>query len=186
MERRAAIVDETKRRILEASLMLHSQRGVTGTSWQEIADAAGVSVGTVYYHFPTMDDLVPACSGLGRQLRPAPTAEIFKGLSGKRARIDALVHALFTHYEKVRGPYGYTLVERRTVPVLARLADELLGHYRSLVKAALDPSADDETVAKVEALVDFRLWDSLQERGLSKEVMIATVADWVLHISNQG
>jgi AcrR family transcriptional regulator len=186
MGKREATVDETKRRILEASLMLHSQRGVTGTSWQEIADAAGVSVGTVYYHFPTVDDLVPACSGLGRRLRPAPTAEIFKGLRGKKARINALVQALFSHYEAVSGPYGFTLTERRTVPVLARLADELLGQYRSLVKAALDPDADDETVAKIDALVDFRMWDSLRERGLSKEVMVATVAELVLHVSNQG
>ena len=182
MERRAATVDATKRRILEASLMLHSTRGVTGTSWQDIADAAGVSVGTVYYHFPTLDDLVPACSGLGRQMRPAPTAEIFSGLRGKKARIEALVQALFTHYERVRGPYAFTLTERRTVPVLERLADELLDQYRSLVRAALGPDIDEETLAKVDALVDFRVWDSLQERGLSMEVMIATVAGLVLRV----
>src|SRR5437879_1475728 len=151
MGRRAATVDETRRRILEASLMLHSQRGVTGTSWQDIADAAGLSVGTVYYHFPTVDDLVPACSGLGRQMRPAPTSEIFRGLRGKKARITALVGALFSHYEGVKGPYGFTLTERRTVPVLAKLADELLGQYRSLVNEALGGTADDETLAKVEA-----------------------------------
>ena len=185
MERRAVTVDETKRRILEASLMLHSQRGVTGTSWQDIADAAGVSVGTVYYHYPTLDDLVPACSGLGRQERPAPTSEIFRGLRGKRARINELVRALFSHYETVQGPYAFTLTERRTVPVLAKLADELLGQYRSLVKDALGET-DDETIARVEALVDFRVWDSLQERGLSKEVMVETVADWAQHVSSQG
>jgi AcrR family transcriptional regulator len=183
MGRRAATVDETKRRILEASLMLHSQRGVTGTSWQDIADTAGVSIGTVYYHFPTVDDLVPACSGLGRQMRPAPTSEIFRGLRGKKARIKALVQALFSHYEAVRGPYGFTLIERRTVPILAKLADELLGQYRSLVKDAFEGSADAETVAKVEALVDFRVWDSMQERGLSKEVIVATVTDLVQHVS---
>jgi hypothetical protein len=92
------------------------------------------------------------------------------------------VRALFSHYEGIRGPYGFTLTERRTVPVLAKLATELLGQYRSLVKDALEGNATDETVAKVEALVDFRVWDSLQERGLSKEVMVATVADLVQHV----
>jgi hypothetical protein len=66
--------------------------------------------------------------------------------------------------------------------VLAKLADELLGQYRSLVKDALDGSADDQTIAKVEALVDFRVWDSLQERGLSMEVIVATIADLVQHV----
>ncbi|GAC1422413.1 MAG: hypothetical protein NVSMB57_15580 [Actinomycetota bacterium] len=186
MDRRAAATEETRTRILEASIMLHSTVGVKAATWQDIAEAAGVSVGTVYYHFPTLDDLVPACSGLALQKRPPPTIEVFQGVRGRRKRIDVLVRTMFEFYEPRAGAFGYTLVERRTVPSLAKLAGELLGHARSLVREALGPDAEDITIAKVEALVDFRVWDSLRERGLTKEVMIATVAQWAYVLSSQS
>jgi AcrR family transcriptional regulator len=64
MDKRRAAVEETRQRILEATLALHSEKGIFGTSWQDIAKRADVSVGTVYKHFPTLDELVPACGEL--------------------------------------------------------------------------------------------------------------------------
>lgn len=40
---------------LEAALGLFSSRGFRATSMREIADAAGLSVGNVYHHFPSKD-----------------------------------------------------------------------------------------------------------------------------------
>ena len=59
MDKRKAAVEETRQRILEATLALHSEKGIFGTSWQDIAHRADVSVGTVYKHFPSLDELVP-------------------------------------------------------------------------------------------------------------------------------
>jgi AcrR family transcriptional regulator len=44
-------------RTLEAALELFSSRGFRATSMREIADAAGLSVGNVYHHFPSKDAL---------------------------------------------------------------------------------------------------------------------------------
>lgn len=38
-------------RIVEATLKLHGQKGIFGTTWQEIAQEADVAIGTVYKHF---------------------------------------------------------------------------------------------------------------------------------------
>jgi AcrR family transcriptional regulator len=64
MNRRRADVEETRRRITEATLALHAEKGIFGTSWRDIARRADVSVATVYKHFPTLEELVPACGEL--------------------------------------------------------------------------------------------------------------------------
>src|SRR3712207_4626602 len=61
MSKRAAAAEETRRRIVAAAQALHTEQGVAATSWEDIAERAGVGVGTVYRHFPSLDELVPAC-----------------------------------------------------------------------------------------------------------------------------
>lgn len=50
--------DETRHRILEAALSLFRERGFEGTGMREIADRAGVSLGSAYYYFESKDHLV--------------------------------------------------------------------------------------------------------------------------------
>ncbi len=45
--RRAETSDETRQRLVEATFLLHGERGIAGTSMKDIAERAGVSVGTV-------------------------------------------------------------------------------------------------------------------------------------------
>ena len=175
MSKRAEAVEETRRRIVEASLALHSDKGILATSWQDIAERADVAVGTVYYHFPTFDELIPACSSLGVEQAAPPTPEIFDGLRSKRARLEHLVRELFAFYERGRGGIEAMLRDMDRVPVLARVAEEQRNYVRALVLAALgDRKAKDEADL-VEALLDFRVWHSLVERGIRKEAAVKTM-----------
>src|ERR687890_249729 len=61
MTRRASAAAQTRRRIIDATRALHTEQGIAATSWDEIAARAGVGVGTVYRHFPSLDELIPAC-----------------------------------------------------------------------------------------------------------------------------
>ena len=56
---------ETLRRIVTATVALHAEKGVLGTAHAEIAQRAGVSIPTVYKHFPTRAD--QAACALGHQ-----------------------------------------------------------------------------------------------------------------------
>jgi AcrR family transcriptional regulator len=56
-----AVVTErasTRDRIVDAALRLFSERGTTGVSVREVADAAGVTVPGLYYHFASKADLI--------------------------------------------------------------------------------------------------------------------------------
>jgi AcrR family transcriptional regulator len=52
------LVDDKRRRILDAALATFSARGYHGTSVPEVADAAGVGIGTLYRYFEDKNALV--------------------------------------------------------------------------------------------------------------------------------
>jgi AcrR family transcriptional regulator len=175
---RAASTDETRSRILRATLALHSDKGFAATSWQDIADRAGVAVGTVYYHFPTIDDLVPACGALARTQSPPPAPGLLDGVRGLRARIDVLVRALVRYYTGNPGSMRNALRERHKIEIVDAVMSESERTISRLVRE-LDPSISPEVAKKVEALVDFRTWDSFNSRGITEEVIVQTVSSLV-------
>ena len=56
-------VFERKQRVAAATAELHAEKGVSATSYADIAGRAGVSLPTVYSYFPTQADLLSACTG---------------------------------------------------------------------------------------------------------------------------
>ena len=50
----------TRRRILQVSLSLMSQKGVDGTSMRDLASAAGLNVASLYHYFPSKRELLEA------------------------------------------------------------------------------------------------------------------------------
>src|SRR5918999_3314314 len=72
MTRRASAVAQTRRRIIDATRELHTRQGIAATSWDDIAARAGVGVGTVYRHFPSLDELIPACGEIAMRAVALP------------------------------------------------------------------------------------------------------------------
>jgi AcrR family transcriptional regulator len=76
MRRRAEQIDQTRQRIVEATVELHGSVGPASTTIAAIAEAAGVTRLTVYRHFPDDAALFGACSAhwLSGQQLPDPGA----------------------------------------------------------------------------------------------------------------
>jgi TetR/AcrR family acrAB operon transcriptional repressor len=62
---------ETRHRILDVAEQVFSERGVTRTSLADIAEAAGVTRGAIYWHFSDKADLF--CSMVARATMPMET-----------------------------------------------------------------------------------------------------------------
>src|SRR5436305_4559834 len=93
MESRAEAAGETRRRIVEATMALHAAHGVLAVSHKDVAARADVSVGTVYYHFPTRTELVHACGARVATLF-APRGEAIDPRAPLPRRIAALAGEL--------------------------------------------------------------------------------------------
>ncbi len=173
MGKRKAAVEETRQRILEATLALHSEKGIFGTSWQDIAKRADVSVGTVYKHFPSLDELVPACGELMYAITQPPSLEdaprIFAGVSSLEERLERLISELFGFYER-SAPYIETDFQERQLPVVQEWEAYMRATIEGLVREALLPARPDEdTVQAVSALLDFSTFKSFLDRDIQKE-----------------
>jgi AcrR family transcriptional regulator len=62
MSKRAQLIDDTRARIVAATVELHGTIGPAGTTVMGIAAKAGVTRATVYRHFPDEAALFDACS----------------------------------------------------------------------------------------------------------------------------
>ena len=184
MDKRRAAVQETRQRILEATLALHAENGIFGTSWQDIAKRADVSVGTVYKHFPSLDELVPACGELMYAITRPPSLEdapeIFAEANSLDERLGRLVEALFAFYER-GAPYIETDFQERRLPAVVEWEAYMRATIAGLVREALVTVRPDEsTVQAVSALLDFSTFKSFLDREIPKEQAAKTVGEVLL------
>lgn len=184
MDKRKAAAEQTRRRILEATLALHSEKGIFGTSWQDIARRADVSVGTVYKHFPSLDELVPACGELMYAITRPPSPEdgprIFAEAHSLEERVGRLVEELFAFYER-GAPYIETDFQERRLPEVQEWEAYMRATIEELVREALLPAGTDEsTVQTTSALLDFSTFKSFMDREVPKEQAAKTINEVLL------
>ncbi len=165
MKARANAVADTRRRIAEATLELHAEQGVAATSWEQIAQRAGVGVGTVYRHFRDLDELLPACGELTFEKLALPGPEIFEGARDRAERLARLTEALFALYARGAAELRNIREESELHPVLRQARTDVDRAILALVKAAV-PDVP-ESVPLVRALTDLGTWQSLQRSGVS-------------------
>jgi AcrR family transcriptional regulator len=181
MAKRAASVEETRRRIVEATMDLHTSQGILATSWEEIARRADVAPATVYRHFPTLDELLPACGELSMRQLALPSdeelAERFLGTRSRRERLRRLVDELFGLYERGGDVLRAVRRERALLSPLQEAHEEIEERLDALTAAALEPlELGEREIAVFRALTDYDAWAALRERGITGPDAVAVVA----------
>jgi AcrR family transcriptional regulator len=85
--KRAAGQADTRRRIVEAALELHTSIGPLATTVSAIAERAGVERLTVYRHFPDEKTLYAACTAHYMSLHPPPDPRSWLAIHDPRERM---------------------------------------------------------------------------------------------------
>jgi AcrR family transcriptional regulator len=98
MRRRAEQVDQTRRRIVEATVALHGSVGPSATTIAAIAEKAGVTRLTVYRHFPDDDALFGACSAHWISRQQLPDAGAWSQIGDPAARLRVGLADLYRFY----------------------------------------------------------------------------------------
>ncbi len=94
--RRAMILDEAAR--------LFSTRGYESTSMRDIAAAVGMLPGSIYYHFPSKDEILAAIYTIGIDQILAAQARAMETTADPWARLEA---ACAAHLDTLLGGEGY-------------------------------------------------------------------------------
>lgn len=171
MNSRNTAVEKTQARIVKAAKVLHADQGLQGTSYIEIAQKAKVAQATVYRHFPSLDDLIPACASsieVLQPITPKAAADMFQGQKNPLQRLEFIICGTCECYERESGWLQAARREGDLIPALSEIVQEQQKSLRTLVRAALDQTGINERGVQVlAALMDFPLWKSLQDMGLN-------------------
>ncbi|HSV44449.1 MAG TPA: helix-turn-helix domain-containing protein, partial [Ramlibacter sp.] len=182
-EQRAQQQLALKARIAQAAAGLHAQRGVLATSYAEIAREAGVSLPTVYKHYPTLDALVGACSG-----HVASQAPQFDAQSVLQAPdLASAVQALVKGTDRLNAYFAPWMAwrEQHRVPVLAQAAGQRREQMTQLCAGVLRAHGVGAGLraksAAWEALLNFEFWHRLVHgHGLTRAAVRQLLAQLLL------
>lgn len=175
--RRAETAAETKQRLVNATAALHAERGITATSLRDIADRAGVSVGTAYHHFPTYLDAVRACGAHTMASSPLPAESIFDGIDELEERIDVLVRELCGWYVRNRW-LERIRPERSAYPPVEEGLSMVERGIEQLARVAAQCTPDEaRTVA---ALADVAVHSSLLRSGVPAARVPGRIAEAIV------
>jgi AcrR family transcriptional regulator len=179
---RSARAQRTRESVVDAVLELVGT-GQTRPTAREIADAAGISVRSVYVHFDDLDDLFRAAADrhfekMASLLEPVdaalPIAERISASTDQRIQIHERFGAVRRAAEQW-APHSPALAEvlRQGRAVGRQDIERLFG-------GELVGRADhDATLSAITLLLGAEAWDSLRSQGLSvtaaREVIVHTV-----------
>ena len=158
LKERARRQEETRQRIVEATVELHTSLGTARTTISAIAERAGVERHTVYAHFPDEVALLRACSTHWRGQHPRPDVQRWLELDDPEQRLSGVLSDLYAWYEGVESDLDVLLRDAPLVPASAAnfaeidramsdLADELVRGRprRKAVRAAVGHALEFET-----------------------------------------
>src|SRR6266545_1900111 len=180
LDSRAEAAEQTRRRILDAIHALHAEQGIYATTMSHIAERAGVSVGTVYHHFPTYEDAVFACAKETAEMLPFPTAQIFADSSTMDARVRRLTREGFGFYERLP-EYERVRSERWGMPPIAAYVEREENNRLALTREALRPfKVKARLVSTCAALLDVAVYGALTRDGLTPAKAAEDVSGFIL------
>ena len=119
LKRRAERQDETRQRIVDATIELHQAIGATQTTISEIAKRAGVGRVTVYRHFPDEASLFRACSGHYFAQHPFPDIQRWRQIPGPLDRLQVGLHESYAWHKDNEQMISMALAEARDLPMMA-------------------------------------------------------------------
>jgi AcrR family transcriptional regulator len=172
LKARADRQQQTRDRIVRATVDLHREVGPARTTVADIARRAGVQRLTVYNNFPALGDLLGACQHSFLTNNPPPNIAPV----GSRGALTLLEEALVNLYRWYRGNAAMQRNVHRDRRLVVEL-DELMRKnadppleaaaraYSELIGAG--PNSTMAVRSLVRLALEFTTWEILAERGLA-------------------
>lgn len=180
--RRAETATATRQRILDSTIELYREIGVSGTTLKAVAERADVSRGTILHHFESGDGLLGAVLDRVVESLEWPDERIFEGLTRRDDRIRAFVDAVvlfndrsvlwWTTFEaEMQRP---ELQKREAIywDLLARLQAAALGP-----ELAADPRANAALLSVIHPATTGTFVWSFERAGVGKEEVRRILGD---------
>ena len=175
MKRRAKRQEETRRRIVEATVEMHESVGMARTTISAIAEKAGVQRLTVYRHFPDERALFTACRGHWLAANPPPDPASWSQVLDPEERLRKALAEVYAYHRRTEPMIANLVRDAQVMPLVLEIAQPYLQHWERMryVLATGWGVADERLALLLAALghaLNFQTWRSLvRQQGLGDE-----------------
>lgn len=185
MKRRVKRQEETRRRIVEATVELHKTVGMARTTISAIAEKAGVERLTVYRHFPDERALFSACSGHYMAANPPPDPASWTQIADPEERLRVALREVYAYHRRTEPMMANVIRDAPMHPLTREMAEpyfQLFERMRYIL--ATGWGVEDERLALLLAALGhalaFQTWHSLaRQQGLDDERAIGLMVNMV-------
>lgn len=162
--RRAEMLQETRERIVRATVALHAKQGALQTTHAMIADEAGVSPQTVYNHFPDRGAVINACTAHVAAEAPKVDRDSFAPARTPAERIARLADAVYARHDFMAPWLRLGWHEAAAIPELAAILARAEAEIRALIVEAMTirhERPDPDFIDLATALLAYPTWRHL-------------------------
>jgi AcrR family transcriptional regulator len=165
---------QTRQRIVDAAVALHTSVGPAKTTLSAIAERAGVQRHTLYAHFPDEPTLFRACAGHWRATHPFPDPAPWFELTDPQERLRRALADVYAWYGKVEHDVALFRRDGHLFPEWGEAIAAQMDALRDALASGL-PKRRAVRAAVGHAL-EFETWHSLvRAQGLSSRQAIETM-----------
>lgn len=176
--KRAKDQEETRERIVEATISLHQEIGGPATTISAIAERAEVERATVYRHFPDERALLEGCTGHYLAQNPPPDPARWAAIDDGMARLRTALEEIYAYHRQTEVMMARAAIDVPQMPVLAEVLSPMFAYWESVGNLLAAPWAGEEKASLYRAAIGhaiaFFTWQSLvRNEGLVEDEAIA-------------
>lgn len=112
----------TRARILDSAALIFRTKGYAGTRLSDVAAAANTQAGSLYYHFPSREELVEEVLRVGQERTSGFVRRRVAALPEDASDLDRLREAISAHLDSVLEIGDYTAA---TIRIIGQVPDEI-------------------------------------------------------------
>ena len=188
LKKRAERQEETRLRIIRATLELHETVGPALTTRSAIAERAGVGRPTVYAHFPDDLSLGMACSSLGLTENPLPDPGTWAEIADPERRLREALTELYEYFRRREGLWVNILRDQdiphhRDNPEVREIMRPFVEHWERMRRTlaagweARDGQARPLLPGAIGLALDFQSWRTMvRKQGMTDEQAVELMA----------
>ena len=171
-KKRAEQQDETRTRIVEATIALHQSIGGPATTISAIAERAGVERATVYRHFPDERALLQACTGHFIAQNPPPSPEGWLHINDPEERVRLALTQIYDYHRRTEVMSARATIDIPQMPTLREVLGPFFAYWERVKQVLVEPWQRDGqekplVAAAIGHAVAFPTWQSLvRQQGL--------------------
>jgi AcrR family transcriptional regulator len=181
LKSRAEQQADTRQRIVEAAVDLHSSVGPAATTFSMLAERAGVQRHTVYAHFPDERSLYLACSGLTLERSPLPDPEPWRAIADPAARLRHGLREVYAWFAQNAALAGCVLRDAEFHPLTREITALRIEPSMLSYREVLGIGLNLRQRAVLHLALGFFAWRALvRESGLTQEQAVEAMVRAVM------